>query len=82
LDNLINTVSNHKSKLIEWAQANSKKINFELINQKTHGNINEFTVQVLINDEPIATGSGLSKKKAEQAAAEKSLVLLTLQPSG
>ena len=76
LDNLVNTTANHKSKLIEWAQAQGKAIRFELVSQKTQGNTSEFVVQVLLDEQPVAFGSGLSKKKAEQAAAEKSLAIL------
>jgi ribonuclease III len=70
---LINTTINFKSKLIEWAQSNNKAIRFEIIKQHQSGNSNEFTSQVWIDEEPIAIGSGNSKKKAEQAAAEKAL---------
>lgn len=76
LDNLVNTTANHKSKLIEWAQAQSKAVRFELVSQKTSGNSAEFTVQALLDEQPVATGNGLSKKKAEQAAAEKALAAL------
>lgn len=76
LHTLVNTTINFKSKLIEWAQSQNRVVRFELVKQKNSGNTTEFTVEVLIDDQPLATGVGLSKKKAEQSAAEKSLALL------
>lgn len=76
LHTLVNTTINFKSKLIEWAQGQNRVVRFELIKQKNSGNTTEFTVEVLIDDQPMATGAGLSKKKAEQFAAEKTLSLL------
>jgi len=79
LHTLVNTTSNFKSKLIEWAQGQNQNIRFEIINQKQSGNAAEFTAEVLLNDKSIATGSGFSKKKAEQSAAEKALVALRIE---
>jgi ribonuclease III len=76
LHTLVNTTINFKSKLIEWAQSQNRVVRFELVRQKSSGNTTEFTVEVLVDDQPLATGAGLSKKKAEQSAAEKTLTLL------
>jgi ribonuclease III len=76
LHQLVNTTANFKSKLIEWAQGQNLEIRFESIKRRQQGNTTEFTSEVYIDDKPIATGVGLSKKKADQAAAEKSLELL------
>jgi ribonuclease-3 len=78
LPTLVNTTTNFKSKLIEWAQGQNKNIRFEIVNQRQFGNSSEFTAEVLVNDQTIATGSGYSKKKAEQSAAEKALVVLQI----
>jgi ribonuclease III len=75
---LINTTINFKSKLIEWVQSNNKAIRFEIIKQVQQGNSSEFTSQVWIDEEAVAVGSGNSKKKAEQAAAEKALQVLAI----
>ena len=40
--------------------------------------IREFVAQVLVNEQPLATGTGYSKKKAEQSAAEKAFETLGL----
>ncbi len=79
LHQLVNTVSNFKSKLIEWAQSQNMEIRFEIVNRKQQGNTTEFTCEVYIDGKPVAIGVGLSKKKADQAAAEKSLGLLNIK---
>jgi ribonuclease-3 len=79
LHNLVNTVSNFKSKLIEWAQGQNLEIRFEIVKRKQQGNTTEFTSEVYIDDKPIAIGVGLSKKKADQAAAENSLAALKIE---
>lgn len=73
IDAVVQTNGNFKSRLIEWAQRAGKEIRFEILSEKGNSHFREFISQVLINDEPFATGSGYSKKKAEQAAAEKAL---------
>ena len=76
LTELVNTTTNFKSKLIEWAQAQNKIVKFDIVHQKQSGSTIEFTSEVTVNGQRIALGTGYSKKKAEQAAAEKSLVTL------
>ncbi len=76
MHHLVNTISNFKSKLIEWAQSQNLDIRFEIVKRKQQGNTTEFTSEVYIDNKPIAIGEGLSKKKADQAAAEKSLEIL------
>ncbi|RAU83563.1 ribonuclease III [Pontibacter arcticus] len=75
---LVTTTANFKSKLIEWAQSQNKDIRFEIVQRKQQGNTTEFTCEVYIDNEPIAVGQGLSKKKADQAAAEKGLQFLKI----
>lgn len=76
MHHLVNTISNFKSKLIEWAQSQNLDIRFEIVRRKQQGNTTEFTSEVYIDNKPVAIGEGLSKKKADQAAAEKSLEIL------
>lgn len=78
LHSIVNTTANFKSKLIEWAQSQNKEIRFEIIKRKQQGNTTEFTSEVYLDDTPIAVGIGLSKKKADQAAAEKGLATLNI----
>lgn len=79
LDQIILTNSNFKSLIIEWAQRESKSLRFEIIEEKGSLHNKEFIAQIVIDDKPFTTGSGYSKKKAEQAAAEKSCEILQLK---
>ncbi len=79
LEEIINTTKNYKSKLIEWSQKNAKTPSFDHIETKDKGHFKEFIVQVLIDEEPIAKGHGLSKKKAEQDAAREACIILELE---
>lgn len=78
LHKLVTTTANFKSKLIEWAQSQNLEIRFEIVKRKQQGNTTEFTSEVYIDDKPIAIGVGLSKKKADQMAAEKGLEALKI----
>jgi ribonuclease-3 len=79
LEKVIETNLNFKSLLIEWAQRENKKLRFEILEERGDTHNKEFVAQVMIDDQPFAIGSGFSKKKAEQAAAEKSCEQLELK---
>jgi ribonuclease III len=78
LDELVNSNSNFKSKIIEWAQREGKDVRFEIVNVTKTRNHKEFTAQVLVDSETKGTGYGNSKKKAEQDAAFKTCEMLNL----
>lgn len=78
VDDLVNSDTNFKSKVIEWAQREGKDVKFEIVNVKKARNHKEFTAQVLIDNESKGTGYGNSKKKAEQDAAFKTCEMLNL----
>jgi ribonuclease-3 len=78
VDDLVNSDSNFKSKIIEWAQREGKDVKFEILNVKKGSNHKEFTAQVLVDNEAKGTGYGNSKKKAEQDAAFKTCEMLNL----
>jgi ribonuclease III len=75
---LIQNDPNYKSRIIEWAQKENKEVRFEILEVKTNKHYKEFVAQVFIDNEPISKGHGLSKKKAEQDAAQKSCEELNL----
>jgi len=77
LEVVVNSESNHKSKVIEWAQRNSKEIKFDIVENK-RGRGREFSAQVVIGGELFGQGFGLTKKKAEQDAAEKTCSILSI----
>ncbi|HEY5917580.1 MAG TPA: ribonuclease III [Chryseolinea sp.] len=81
VDDLVNSDSNFKSKIIEWAQREGKDVKFEILNVKKGRNHKEFTAQVLVDSEAKGTGYGNSKKKAEQDAAFKTCEMLNLLSS-
>ena len=78
IDELINTDSNHKSKVIEWVQRQNKQVVFDIVNIKSIGNHKEFTARVLIDNEVKGEGFGHNKKKAEQAAAANACEILEI----
>jgi ribonuclease-3 len=78
LEVVINSNSNHKSRVIEWAQRNGKEIKFEISNVDKGKNTKEFSAQVFLAEQPFGTGYGYTKKKAEQDAAQKTLEMLNI----
>ena len=70
------TTTNFKSKLIEWAQRNGKNMRYDLTGEPRPGGVMEFSATVVVDENPVATGMGLSKKQAEQLAAERALEVL------
>ncbi len=79
LDALINNNANFKSRLIEWAQREGKEVRFAIVEEKGSRHFREFISQVTLDGEVFAQGSGYSKKKAEQSAAEKACEQLELK---
>ena len=78
LDAIINSDSNFKSKIIEWAQREGKDVRFEILDVKKGRNHKEFTARVIVDGEPMGTGYGNNKKKAEQDAALKTCEMLNI----
>ena len=68
------TVSNFKSKLLEWSQKENIALRFDIVDEEDR----KFTAQVFLNDKPKSKGFGFSKKKAEQDAARKTYQQLNL----
>lgn len=78
LDTLATSNSNFKSKIIEWAQREGKDVKFEILDVKKGRNHKEFTAQVIVDSNPMGTGYGNNKKKAEQDAALKTCEMLNI----
>jgi ribonuclease III len=78
LETVVNSNINFKSKVIEYSQKLGKDIRFEVKEERKGKNGKEFSAQVFINNEPCGTGFGLTKKKAEQDAAEKTIAMLNI----
>lgn len=79
LDLIIQTTTNYKSVIIEWAQKENHKLVWEMDENGLH-HAREFTAVLYLNDAPeiFAQGNGHSKKKAEQDAARKACEALKL----
>ncbi|XOV95353.1 MAG: ribonuclease III [Bacteroidota bacterium] len=78
-EELSRTTTNYKSKIIEWVQKESKEIKFEIINSNDNDRTKQFIAQVFIDGLPLEKGYGFSKKKAEQDAAYKSILMLKIE---
>ena len=79
LEVVVNSNSNHKSKIIEWSQRNGKEIKFEILDVKNGRSSKEFSAQVFIAEQPYGLGYGYTKKKAEQDAAQKTCEMLSVE---
>ncbi len=73
---IVENDTNYKSKVIEWAQKHNRDVRYEVVETRGGKQYKEFVTQLLVDNQPVSTGSGYSKKKAEQRASEKALSLL------
>ena len=71
LEQLQETETNFKSKILEWTQKRRKKLDFRLLEQSKKDNRNLYHVQIFIDDKGYAEAFDYSIKGAEQRAAEK-----------
>ncbi|MBM3327844.1 MAG: ribonuclease III [Calditrichaeota bacterium] len=69
--------SNHKSRLLEFAQGRGfESPRYRVIRESGPDHAKIFVVEVSVADSVLGTGSGPSKKSAEQAAAMEAIVVL------
>lgn len=79
LDSLAERDENYKSILLEYVQANgSADLKYVCISEDGPPHQKEYTMQVRINEECLGSGSGRSKKEAEQNAAKDTLRIKNL----
>lgn len=78
IDAIQHTTTNFKSTIVEWCQKNNKALQWEIVGEKGKSHNKEFVAEVWIDHEVKGTGSGQSKKKAEQEAARKACEALNL----
>lgn len=79
IDGLATAEKNHKSRLIEWAQKDNRKLRFNIIKEEGTSHSRVFTAEVTLDNESVAIGLGSSKKKAEQDAAMRAIERLNLE---
>lgn len=77
-ESILKNNPNFKSKIIEWAQKENKNIRFDIEEKNSGSMYREFTAKVFIDDEQLASGTGYSKKKAEQDAAQKACDIIKI----
>jgi ribonuclease III len=74
LEELENTNTNFKSRLIEWAQHEKKMLEFVTLKEVGNGYNKQYLVEVLIDKQPSGQGRDYSIKGAEQNAAMKAIM--------
>ncbi len=73
-------ITDYKSLLQEIIQRNhSETLEYMVVAESGPDHCKEFTVEVYLNSNVIASGSGTSKKRAEQAAAKEALRLMGVE---
>jgi len=77
IDELISQEVNFKSRMIEWAQKEKKRIAFQVLQETGSGFKKQYIVELLIDDNPLSQGQDYSIKGAEQLASEKAWMKLT-----
>ncbi len=79
-------IHDYKSRLLEWAQGmrSGSSVRFRILDEQGPDHDRHFTAGVFLDDQLIASGSGNSKKEAEQQAARLALLALpgTAGPEG
>jgi len=69
LDNLTTQTHNFKSKVLEWAQKEKKKINFIVEKTSKSNKFSQFKSILKLNGKNLSIGYGKSKKNAEKDAS-------------
>jgi ribonuclease-3 len=73
-------ISDYKSLLQEVVQRNpEEKVDYFVIGEKGPDHNKIFTVEVRLNSNVIGTGTGKTKKEAEQQAAKEALILMGVE---
>lgn len=76
-DGVFTQMTDYKSQLQELVQHDGLgNLSYEIVKEKGPAHHREFVSQVFLNERSLGTGSGRSKKEAEQHAAQQALDLL------
>lgn len=77
LERIARKESDFKSRIIEWAQKNKEEISFVSQESPDEGRDTVFISRIVLHDQELGSGTGYSKKDAEQRAAEEALEKIT-----
>jgi ribonuclease-3 len=77
IDELMMQEVNFKSRMIEWAQKEKKRIIFRTVQEIGSGFKKQYIVELLVDDNVLSQGRDYSIKGAEQLASEKAWINLT-----
>jgi len=80
INEIESTDTDFKSKLINFCQQRKKKVEFVLVKEVGAGQRKEFVISVEINGKAFGTSQHTSKRRAEQRAAE--LTIIELEEKG
>lgn len=78
VDSMISTVTNYKSKIIEWSQRETKAIEYKILKVNGNQRFKEFVVELSVDGESVSQGKGGTKKKAEQDASKNACEALNI----
>ncbi len=79
MDMIESTDTNHKNKLLSWAQRGGHKIEYTTVSEKMVGPRKVFTIAVMMDGAQVVTGTGYTKKEAGQDASLKALAALKVE---
>ncbi len=79
IDEIEASDTNYKSRLLEYSQKQRLELNYEIVEEVIQRKMKHYIIEVVLNGERLGRGMDVSKKKAEQIAAQKSIELLEKQ---
>lgn len=71
VDEIERTDTNFKSRILEYAQREKRRLEFKVIQEIGEGHRKQYLVELILDNEPVSRGQDFSIKAAEQIAAEK-----------
>lgn len=74
MDEMERVNTNYKSRMIEWAQKEKKRIEFKLAEEIGTGSKRQYIVELYIEDANVGCGCDFSIKRSEQCAAEQACI--------
>lgn len=82
VDTLENRIASHKGAILEWGQKHKKEITFEITGCYGESHARKFEISMKIDGDLISTGSGSSKKKAEEEASRLAYKKILVHDNG